>query len=153
MRIEVDDEAVKRGIEGEEQYMQTSEQAGGQTNVRILYARPAELAAIDEVVKGYLHILSVTRLPEEYATLFTLLYAFHQRYWPLLEREQGEELLSIETTAAELIAFGGAILHYGQFWYGNERAWQAVRTAFAVYERYGHARRIKSMVERYGGDE
>jgi|SRR5579884_1289583 hypothetical protein len=132
--------------------MQTSEQAGGQTNVRILYARPAELRAIDEVVQGYLHILSVTRLPDEYARLFALLYAFRQHYWPLLEQKpQGEALLSIETTAAEMIAFGGAILHYGQFWYGNERAWQTVRLAFQVYERYGHARRIESMVERYGG--
>ena len=102
--------------------MPTAEQAREQTNRRMLYARFAELRAIEEVVKGYVHILSVTRLPEEYANLFTLLYAFRQRYWPLLEREpQGEELLPIEVTVSELIAFGGAILHYGRFWCGMSK--------------------------------
>jgi hypothetical protein len=130
--------------------METVEQASGRTNVRIVHARPAELAAIDEVVQGYLHILSVTRLPGEYATLFALLHAFRQRYWPLLERApQGEDLLPIQTTVTELIAFGGAILHYGQFWSGNETAWQAVRRAFQVYERYGHARMAESAAEKH----
>lgn len=131
--------------------MQTAEQASGRMDVRMLYVRPAELTAIDEVIKGYLHILSVSRLPEEYASLLTLLYAFRQRYWPLLEREvQGEELLPIESTVSELIAFGGAILHYGRFWCGDEQAWQAVRSSFQVYEGYGQARRIELAAEGYG---
>jgi hypothetical protein len=95
-------------------------------NLRTMYALPSELAAIEEVVVDYLHILSVTRAPQESAQLAGQLQSFLLRCQDALEalragREEGQPIekanfVPIHVPSWEILAFGTASIGYVQFW-------------------------------------
>ncbi len=117
-------------------------------NLRIMYVLPAELTAIEEVVVDYLHILAVTRAPQESAQLTGQLQAFRLRYQDALEavrdgyepcRPTGEAgFVPIHVPSWEILAFGTASIGYVQFWRHDvspERR-EVIKRVLAVHGRY-----------------
>lgn len=95
-------------------------------NLRTMYVRPSELTAIEEIVADYLHILTVTRAPQECAPLSAQLQSFRQRCLDALdalhagcETDQPKskvDFVPIHLPSWEILAFGTATLGYVQFW-------------------------------------
>jgi hypothetical protein len=88
-----------------------------------LYALPSELPALDAAVVSYIHLVEATVLPSAArADVIDKLRSFQQRYQePLrstpvpqtnLHSKQSAQLIPLQATSFELMAFGKAILGY-----------------------------------------
>jgi hypothetical protein len=121
--------------------MQSIEPTNGHAYERTMYVLPCELPAIDEVVEGYLRILTAIQLPDKSAWLATHLRAFRKRYQPLLRTAPATgDMVAIRALRDEVLAFCIASLGYARFWQhdAEHEAWRRhiVTRVLTVHQRY-----------------